>query len=324
MRASAVVLAVVFAAAMTGCSGHSKSEKYYFVSGNLKLPYWKTANAGFTAAARDLGVSAEMRGPDGDDARAEADEFRSLAASKPAGILVSVIDASMMRPEIDAAVNAGVPVLTVDSDAPQSSRLYFIGTNNLAAGRLGGQRLVQKLGGKGNVVFFSMPGQPNLDERLKGYLDVLGGFPNIKVVDVFNIRGSSTAAFDKAREFLGRTGNDKIAAMVSLDSASGKDVADAINRVNAKDVLQIAMDTSNDTLSLIKSGAIDSTVSQKPYSMGYVGLKSLADIHQNVHDAFKKHYQADPFAPYPVFVDTGTSLVDKSNVAGLESGGGSQ
>ena len=74
-----------------------------------------------------------------------------------------------MGPEIDAAIAAGIPVITMDSDAPNSRRLYFIGTNNLAAGRLGGQRVVEKLNGKGNVVFFSMPGQPNLDERLKGY-----------------------------------------------------------------------------------------------------------------------------------------------------------
>ena len=77
-----------------------------------------------------------------------------------------------MQPEIDAAIDANIPVITIDSDAPHSHRLFFIGTNNLEAGHLGGQRVVNKLGGKGNVVFFSMPGQPNLDERLKGYEDI--------------------------------------------------------------------------------------------------------------------------------------------------------
>ena len=86
----------------------------------------------------------------------------------------------------------------MDSDAPESHRLYFIGTNNLQAGRLGGQRVAAQLNGKGNVVFFTMPGQPNLDERLKGYKDVFADYPDIKVVEVFDMKGDSGVAMDKA------------------------------------------------------------------------------------------------------------------------------
>jgi ribose transport system substrate-binding protein len=70
---------------------------------------------------------------------------------------------------------------------------------------------------------------------------------------------------------------------------------------------------SPDTLAAIKAGTIDSTVVQKPYTMGYVGLKVLDQI---LHDAAvpNKDFANDPFSPYPAFVDTGTSLVDKSNV----------
>lgn len=73
---------------------------------------------------------------------------------KPAGLLVSVADPALMQPAIDDAINAGIPVITIDSDAPKSKRLYFIGTNNMQAGVLGGKRVVEKLHGKGNVVFF--------------------------------------------------------------------------------------------------------------------------------------------------------------------------
>ncbi len=76
-----------------------------------------------------------------------------------------------LQPGIDAAAAAGIPVITMDSDAPGSQRLYFIGTNNLEAGHLGGKRVIEKLGGKGNVVFFTLGGQPNTDERLKGFKD---------------------------------------------------------------------------------------------------------------------------------------------------------
>ena len=89
-------------------------------------------------------VTANVVGPDNYDAQAELAELTKLVAAKPAGILISVADAAVLQPEIDAAVAAGIPVITIDSDAAASRRLYFIGTNNLEAGRLGGKRLVEK------------------------------------------------------------------------------------------------------------------------------------------------------------------------------------
>ena len=139
-----------------------------------------------------------------------------------------------MGPEINKAIDAGIPVITIDSDAPDSQRLYFIGTNNLEAGRLGGQFVAEQLNGKGNVVFFTMPGQPNLEERLKGYKDVFANSPGIKIVEVFDMKGHSTAAMDKAMEYLARTGPAKINAYISLESSSAKDVAEAFKRAKPK------------------------------------------------------------------------------------------
>ena len=164
---------------LVGCTRHGKSEQYYLIATNTAVPYWKTAADGFAAAGAEYGVSVDTRGPAGLNPQAEVDEFKAMVARKPAGILVSVANAKLMGPEIDAAIAAGIPVITMDSDAPESKRLYFIGTNNLQAGRLGGSRVAARLNGKGNVVFFTNPGQPNLDERLKGYQDVLTGFPGI-------------------------------------------------------------------------------------------------------------------------------------------------
>ena len=304
-------------ALLAGCTRHSKNEHYYLIATNTKVPYWQTAASGFSDAAAVDGVTTEMQGPDGYDPQAEVQAFRSVVASKPAGILVSVSDAKLMTPEIDAAIAAGIPVVTVDSDAPQSHRLYFIGTNNLEAGRLGGNHLAAALKGKGNVVFFSNPGQPNLDERLKGYKDALSTYPGIKIVDVFDIKGDSGNAMDKAREYLGLTGAQKIDAMVCLESASGRDVAEAFKRENAQGRVLIAMDTDQGTLELVKEGTIDSTIAQKPYTMGLLGLKALDDVYHYPVKSLGENYALDPFAPFPTFIDTGTSLVDKTNVDGI-------
>lgn len=317
---------------LEGCTRHSKSERYYLVTVNVDLPYWKTAFEGFQKAGVEYGVTAELRGPDKFDPQAEVAEFRSAVASKPAGILVSVTNSSLLAPEIDAAIAAGIPVITMDSDAPESKRLYFIGTNNLQAGRLGGQRVAAQLNGKGNVVFFTMPGQPNLDERLKGYKDVFAGFQGIKVVEVFDMKGDSGVAMDKAQEYLARKGNDHIDALICLQSSAGKDVGEAVRRSKAAGDLGrllIAMDTDVATLQLIKEGIIDSTISQKPYTMAYVGLKALDNVHHYpMKAAAGTDYSLDPFSPFPALVDTGVSLVDRSNVEGIltrkEAGGGSQ
>ena len=133
------------------------------------------------------------------DAQAELAALQKATAAKPAGILISVADAQVLTPGINAAMDAGIPVITMDSDAPSSRRLYFIGTNNLEAGRLGGHRVVERLGGKGNVVFFTLAGQPNTDERLKGFKDVFSAYPGIKVVGVVDIQSDPQIAFDKTQ-----------------------------------------------------------------------------------------------------------------------------
>ena len=308
---SVLALGAVFT---TGCGArHSDKEVFYLIATNVNLPYWQTAAAGFKQAAAQFKVTAKVVGPDTYDPKAELAELHNAIAAKPAGILISVADASVLQSEIDAAVAAGIPVITMDSDAAGSRRMYFIGTNNLEAGRLGGKRVLEKLGGKGNVVFFTLGGQPNTDERLKGFKDVFASRPGINVVDVVDIKGDARNAFDKAQEDLALTGPKKIDAFVCLEASSGKTVADAIKRAGGGREL-VAFDVDQDTLDGIKSGTIDATIAQKPFTMGYVGLKALDDVFHYPPSQLGKDYSADAFSPYPVFVDTGTSLVDQSNV----------
>ena len=177
---------------------------------------------------------------------------------------------------------------------------------------MGGQRVVEKLHGKGNVVFYTMP-QPNMEQRLKGYKDVFADHPGIKIVEVFNIKGDSGNAFDRTTHYLRDKSAEKVDAFICLEASSGKDVAEAVKREKATDRLIVAMDVDEATLNLIKDGVIDSTISQKPYTMAYYGLKALDDIHHYPID-LKTDYSANSFAPIPAFVDTGVSLVDKSNV----------
>ncbi len=299
----------------TSCSRHSNKEVYYLVSSNMALPYWQTAAKGFNQAAAQYGVTAKAVGPENYDPQAELSELQKAVATKPAGILISVADVSVLGPGIDAAVDAGVPVITIDSDAVGTKRLYFIGTNNLEAGRMGGRYVIEKLGGSGNVVFFTISGQPNTEERLKGFKDMLDTRPNIHIVNVIDIKSDARAAFDKTQEMMAWTGAKRINAFICLESASGKMASDAVKRsANATDTLVMAWDVNQDTLDGIKAGTINATVAQKPFTMGYIGLKGLDEIFHAPPASLSKDYSQDAFSPYPVFVDTGTSLVDQKNV----------
>lgn len=300
----------------TGCGGdprHQPTEKYFLVCANPKIPYWQEAGAGLAKAARELNVQAELIGPDIYDAKSELAEFKRIMAKKPAGILISPGDSAVLQPEIDAAVAAGVPVITVDSDAPQSQRLFFIGTNNFQAGQLGGRQLAKLLNGKGNVVFYTIANQKNLEERLAGYRAALEASPGIKVTQVIDMKGDPRQTFDSAMELVEKKA--PIDAFVALESMSGSEIAEVLERGKVEGRIIMAMDTAASTLEWIEKGRIAATLMQRPFTMGYYGLKTLAGIVEDKKTATGKPNPTDPKASYPVFMDTGTMLVDKSNLA---------
>jgi ribose transport system substrate-binding protein len=302
-----------------GCGGsgpaHQPTEKYYLVCANPKIPYWQEAGAGFLAAARQLGVQAEVVGPEAYDAQAEREELRRILAKKPAGVLVSAGNAELLTPDINTAVESGIPVVTVDADAPQSKRLFFVGTNNYEAGQMGGRLLVKLLNGKGSVVFFTIAGQENVKQRLDGYRAVLDASPGIKVAAVQDMKGNASLAFDLAQEYVQKKMVPD--AFVALESLSGAEIADVLERAKIDGKVIVAMDATQNTLEWIEKGKIAATIAQKPYRMGYYGLKALADVVLRKPPSLTADFRNDPRSPLPLFIDTGTLLLDKNNVASV-------
>lgn len=300
---------------LVGCSAsqHDPQEQYYLLSANVKIPYWQAAANGLSRAASQLGVKGEMVGPDSYDAQAEQQEFRRLIAlpQKPSGILVSAADPAIMKPDIDAAIAAGIPVITVDSDAPSSKRLLFVGTNNYDAGVMGGRVAAKELKGKGNVVVFTMPSQANLAERLNGYKFAFGEHPGIKIVDVVDIKGDPRIAFDKTNEIIEKR-RDKVDAFICLEALAGKEVGEVLDRNKTSKVV-VAMDTDEGTLNWVQKGIIAATIAQKPFTMAYYGLKVLDELHHHKPASLDVNWAKDPFSTLPALVDTGATLITKDN-----------
>ena len=302
----------LFVTALLSCGAHDSNEYYVFVAANLQVPYWQAAGAGFTKAAGLFKVRADFVGPNSYDPKAERDALDQAVQQKATGILLGVTDPVLLQDSIDKAIAAGIPVITMDSDAPASKRLFFIGTNNYAAGVSGGMRLAQELKGKGNVVVFTMPDQHNMQDRLRGYRDALEP-AGIKITRVVDIQGDPRIAFDTTTQILGKE-KDQVDAFACLEAQSGKEVAGVLNSYKITDKVVMAMDTDPETLDWIKKGGIAATIAQKPYTMAFVGMQMLDNLYHQKPPSLETDWSKDSFAPIPSFVDTGSALIDKNNV----------
>jgi ribose transport system substrate-binding protein len=303
------------------CSGCNKSfnsaaresgDHYFLVTVNTQVPYWQTAASGFGKAANEVQVQGTVAGPANYDPQAEQQEFRRVVQLKPAGILVSPADPDLMKPEIDAAIAAGIPVVTVDADSSASRRLSFVGTDNYEAGRMGGEIVSRSLQGNGSVAIFTMPEQTNLNERYRGYLEILAAYPHITVLPVVDIKGDPQIAFEQTQKLV--AGKNKVDAFVCLDALGGKGVAKALSATNVTGKTVIAMDSDPETLDWIRKGYIQGTIAQRPFTMGFVGLKMLDDLHRHRPRSLNVGWAKDPFAPVPTFVNTGVIWIDKQNL----------
>jgi ribose transport system substrate-binding protein len=307
--------AILLAGLLTSCQQpyHQPEERYVFVAFNTNLPYWQEAEAGLTDAAKQLGVKAELTGPAAFSPNDELKAFQQAVAQNASGILLSASNPELFKAPISAAIQQGIPVICVDADSPESKRILFVGTDNFRAGQESGKRMGELLGGKGTVVIITIPGQFNLEERLRGANEALKKFPGIKIVKTIDDKGDPRNAYDGISALL--QGKDKLGGILCLEASGGAGAADALHRVDLTGKVPIvAFDNDPETLDWIQRGAITATVVQKPYVMGYYGLKFVDDLHHNAVHEFKD-WRTAPAAPMPAWVDTGTAIVDKNNLA---------
>jgi ribose transport system substrate-binding protein len=314
MRIRGMGVCVVMSLAVMGLSScqkpyHEEAERYVFVATNINLPYWQEAQAGLMDAAQQMGVKAELAGPDKFDPQAEAQAFQTVVNSKPAGILVSVARPELLQDAINGAIAQGIPVITVDSDAPNSKRVMFIGTDNYRAGTESGKRMGELLKGQGQVVIITIPGQLNLDERARGVNEALKKYPGIKVAQTIDDKGDPRVANDSISDLL--KAKAKMDGIICLEASGGSGAAEALHRVDVK-IPVVGFDKDPETLDWIDRDGITATIAQKPYVMAYYAIKFADDLHHNVVHEFKD-WRTAPAPSLPTWVDTGTVVLEKSN-----------
>lgn len=317
LRPPRIKLSVVLICASVLCAScrksyHSKSERYVFISANTSLPYWQEAKAGFVAAGQEMRVKVDFTGPSTYSPQDELKAFQNAVDSHPSGILVSPAQADLFQDAINSAVQNGIPVICVDSDSPRSRRILFVGTDNYQAGLTIGRLMAILMRQHGRLAVITIPGQFNLEERLRGVEDALKPYPYMSFYEAANDHGSSKDADQQVASLLQQ--NADIAGIVCLEASGGPGAAQAVDQYGAGGKLAIvAMDANPETLDWISKGVINATVVQKPYTMGFYGLRFLDDLHHNSVHEFK-NWQDAPASPLPAFVDTGTEVVNRGNV----------
>jgi ribose transport system substrate-binding protein len=288
------------------------SELYVEVCALTQLPYFIDHRLGMEAAGRELGVRAEFVGPADYDMTAMIATLEQTLARRPAGILVVGFDAAL-KPAIDRAVGVGVPVITLDSDVPGSKRLCFIGTGNYAAGVAGAKAMADATGDKGKVAILTKTGQPNLEDRVRGYREELARHPGIRMVGIGNTSSDPTAAASAAAAFLQR--HPDLAGIGCVEAAGGIGAGTAVREAGrAGKVKIVAMDRDNGTLDMIRSGVIHASIAQKTALMSYLGTKLLYGLKRGAVKITTDDAKA-AVTPLPANIDTGILVITRANAS---------
>ncbi len=152
-------------------------------------PVFQLAWEGAQAAAKELGdIEVIFQAPERADTAKQIQEIESLIAKKVDGMAISCNQGDALVPVINKAIDAGIAVITFDSDSPKSKRITYYGIDSFKAGVKQAELLIEAmeklgLGTEGKVVIQSgVAGAPNLEERIDGVKSVLKKYPKIKLL----------------------------------------------------------------------------------------------------------------------------------------------
>ncbi|WP_068783021.1 substrate-binding domain-containing protein [Paenibacillus phocaensis] len=287
----------------------SIDEKYVMVTFQLGIDYWKSGLKGFEDAAQALNVSVEYRGSTQRDIHEQITVLEQAIAKKPAGIAISAIHPTELTATINKAVDAGIPVVLFDSNAPGSRAFSFLGTDNYLAGVEAARKMAELTGRRGEVAIVTVPDQQNHQERTEGFTDTIAKeYPDMRVAGIKNGRGDELFSRQSAEEIL--RDFPEIAGIFTTEANGGIGVAEAVREFGSASSSPkiISFDTDKGTLDLVKSGDIAATMAQGTWNMGYWSLQLLFSLK---HDSDGSLH---PGPRVPQRLDTGITVVTRQNV----------
>jgi ribose transport system substrate-binding protein len=257
-------------------SGAGGRHKLAFVTNNAS-DFWAIARKGTEKAAAELpNVDVDFRITPDNTAASQQSIVDDLLAKGVNGIAISPVDPVNQVQMLNRAAQQSL-VITQDSDAPNSNRTCYIGTDNVAAGRQAGGLIKEALPQGGKImIFVGTLDAANAQQRYQGIKEALQG-SNVQILDVRTDNADRVRAKSNASDTL--VNNADIAALVGLWSYNGPAILGAVRDAGKVGKVKIiAFDEEDETLGGIKDGSIYATVVQQPFEFGYQSMKLMAKI----------------------------------------------
>jgi ribose transport system substrate-binding protein len=263
--------------------------------------FWKAAEAGVNKAQEELpNYDLQFKYPEQAAAAIQTRLMDDLVAAGVAGIMVSAVDP---KTQTDALNRVGdqVALFTTDSDAPDSSRVAYIGSSNTEAGKQAGELMLKALPEGGRCMgFVGLLGADNARERIEGVKQTIEG-SKVELIDVRGDDIDQTRAKRNVEDAL--AADEDIDCMVGFYSYNTPRIYEVLKESGKLgEIKVIGFDEDPITLGGVKEGTIVGTVVQQPYEWGYQGMKVMAGYLED-KSSVKEELMIIP-----------TKIIDQSNV----------
>jgi ribose transport system substrate-binding protein len=299
--------AMAAVALITACGGANNAPanagqqrlRFAVIPKSLDIPVFNYAKIGAEREARELGnVDILWNAPATADQLKQKEILESAITQKVDGISISCTNGDFLTETINKAIDAGIPVVTWDSDAPKSKRYAFYGVDDFASGKIMGQQAVKLLNGKGTVAIITSVGATNLQRRLDGMKEELAKAPGIQIVETFDIHEDSVRTVE-----LIAAGTKRYPDLSAWLSTGGWPVftRNATAPVDPARTKFISFDTIQPALDLLREGRVTVLLGQKYFGWGSEPVRILYDI---------KHGKM----PATPVIDSGVDVVTRENL----------
>jgi len=282
--------------------GHSP-DYHFAVIGQADDTFWQSVKNGCLAAAEEFNVAVEFNVPRFTNLEEQLMYLDIAIASKVDGIVTHVLDEERFTPLIDKAVDAGIPVITIEAEAKESKRNACVGINTFNLGREAGKLVLEAKGEKANIAIILsdfIDGAVNVPKNLRiaGTKDILQDRPGMTIKTFSSTTGFFSAEEVTRRILIDYPEVDTIICTSSKDTISAAQIIVDLNKVGQ--ITLIGYDDAPEILRYIEKGVIYGTVVANPYEIGYESIRSMIEIKKN---RMTSNY-----------VDTGAKVVTYSNI----------
>jgi ribose transport system substrate-binding protein len=256
------------------------------------------------SAAGPIDVEILYAGSVDSDGAEQARVIDDAVARGVNAIAISCDDPTACIDPINRAVSAGIPVMTWDSDSPQSKRFTYLGLDNIQAGQAAAYLLIQAMGTEGKVAILTgVPGADNLETRITGFREGLAAYPNIHIIATVVTNDDINLGVQAVEDMMQAHPDIKgwyFAGMWPLfaDRGSMPLWEDAALHHGMK---TIAFDALPVELGLLRDGYLSGLLDQKNWFWGYETVQIVYDHIINKKD-------------FPAFVNLGYNVITKNNV----------